>query len=158
MMQVSLSRRSWCCHSRITRQPRDRSLRKFRWSRFRLVRSFSRQNGDSLCSQLGRRQPCQKSPSTNTATCCFMKTMSGLPGSDRTCRWKLRPRARSSRCTIFSIEPSLSFTRCMARERCSEVRWSGIEHERARFFPRVARCVKAFGSCRDNRRSFHGCA
>ena len=33
------------------------------------------------CSHAGSCQPCQKSPSTNTATFSFRKTMSGLPGT-----------------------------------------------------------------------------
>ena len=110
----------------MTFHPRDRSFLKFRRSRARFVRSLSRQNGESLCSHAGKRQPCQKSPSTNTATFSELKTMSGRPGSDRTWRLNRRPWTRNSLCTNFSSDPSLSFTRFIARERCSGVRWSGI--------------------------------
>ena len=59
---------SWCCQILMTCHPSERSFLKLRWSRLRLVRSFSRQNGDSLCSHSGSLQPCQKSPSTKMVT------------------------------------------------------------------------------------------
>lgn len=59
----------------------------------------------------GSRQPCQKSPSTKTATRSLGKTMSGRPGGVRTWQRKRSPFARSSRCTSFSSDPSLDFTR-----------------------------------------------
>lgn len=111
----------------MTFHPFDRNFLKFRMSRARLVLSLLRQNDESLCSHDGNRQPCQKSPSTNTTTFFSMKTMSGRPGRVRTWHLNLTPRARNSPCTNFSSDPSLSFTRFIARERSSGVRWSGIK-------------------------------
>jgi len=111
---------------RTTFQPLARSRRKLRWSRARFARSLSRQNIESLCSHVGSRQPCQKSPSTKIATRSLGKTISGEPGSERLCSRNRSPAARSSLCTCFSSEPFLSFTSFIARERCSGVKWSGI--------------------------------
>ncbi len=112
-----------CCQMRTTDQPRARSRRKLRASRFRFPRSFFRQNGDSLCSQTGRRQPCQKSPSTKTAIRSFEKTTSGLPGSFRTLHRYLKPCELSSRRRHISSGPLRSLTDFIARERCSRVIW-----------------------------------
>lgn len=125
-MQSSLFRQIWCCQIRITCQPSERSFRKLRWSRSRFDRSLFCQNGVSLRSQTGSRQPCQKSPSTKTATYSLGKTMSGRPGSLRAWQRKRTPFARSSRCTTCSSEPFFSLTRFIARERCWGVRWSAI--------------------------------
>lgn len=110
----------------MTVQPAERKRRKFRWSRILFARNFDFQNSDSLCSQVGNRHPCQKSPSMKTATLSFEKTMSGDPSNRFSFRRKRKPYWRSSRWTISSKEPSLSFTAFIARERCSGVKWSGM--------------------------------
>jgi len=67
----------------MTCQPARRSLRKFRASRTRSSPILARQNGDIFARQTVKRYPCQKSPSMNTATFGWNKTMSGEPGSPR---------------------------------------------------------------------------
>jgi len=127
-IQLSLLLTSWCCQILTTCQPSERSFLKLRWSRLRFALSFSRQNRDSFLSQVGNRHPCQKSPSTKMATLLSLKTMSGLPGNERTCRLNFKHRAFSSWWTTLSSEPFFRFTRFIARERCAGVMWSGIEN------------------------------
>lgn len=74
--------RSSCSQKRITVNPRPRKRVAFRVSRSRFRVSFSDQNDLFVlgtCPHEG--QPCQKHPSTNTASICAAKTKSGLPGS-----------------------------------------------------------------------------
>ncbi len=99
-----------CCHSRTTRHPMDRNLRKFFLSRARFLAILVFQKSASLFSHSGKRYPCQKSPSIKTATRAFLRTMSGLPG--RALAWirNLRPRLSNALRTNFSIPVSRFFT------------------------------------------------
>ncbi len=61
---------------------------RFSWAETRLSRrrffaTFSFQNAALCCGSTLHRQPCQKHPSTKTASIDFLKTKSGLPGSLR---------------------------------------------------------------------------
>src|SRR5579859_3010316 len=127
-MHRLLSERISCSQSRMTVQSAARKRLKFRWSRLLFARSFDLQNSDNLCSHVGNRHPCQKSPSMKTATFFFKKTISGDPSNLLQFRWKRRPVFRSLRCINSSKGPSLSFTAFIARERCSGVIWSGTVH------------------------------
>lgn len=71
-------------------------------------------------------QPCQKSPSMNTATLAPVKTMSGRPGSDMTCVRYLRPREKAQRRMSRSGEVFMPRIRDMFRLRWAGVRWSTI--------------------------------
>lgn len=117
---------TWCSQIRITRHPRRRRRRKFRWSRARLARSFSRQKSVSLCSHWGRRHPCQKRPSIKIATRSAETMMSGRPGRVREWHLYRTPIARNSCCTRRSSGPCFSITAFIARDRCSDVMWSAI--------------------------------
>ncbi len=80
----TLFRASSCSQTRTTRHPRARSSRLTRRSRARLPRIFFRQNA-AFCfghvAWLG--QPCQKHPSTNTASRSLGKTKSGFTENAR---------------------------------------------------------------------------
>lgn len=116
-----------CCHSRITRQPFLRSSAKFRLSRSRFFLILFRQNLVKVFSQAGKRYPCQKSPSINTAIFASAKTISGLPGSVLTFLRNLRPRRRSSEPTSFSRSVPFVPIRDMQYLRCAAVRLSAID-------------------------------
>lgn len=90
-----------CSQILTTVQPRSASRRSVSSSRARFASSFVRHHslfdrGFVPCSG----QPCQKHPSTKTATCTLVKAMSIVrrrcPGSGKTTRYR-RPRLWSSR-------------------------------------------------------------
>ena len=78
-----------CSQMRTTRHPCLRSVRLTSRSRALLAAIFFDQKTRLLTGRfecLG--QPCQKQPSTKTATFCFGKTKSGLPKNGR---WRRHP-------------------------------------------------------------------
>ena len=78
----SFSRFNSCCQMRSTRQPACRNTRETKRSRalFRII--FSRQYDLLLCGGCECfRQPCQKQPSTNTASRNLGKIKSGFPNT-----------------------------------------------------------------------------
>ena len=80
-MRVAAADGSSCSQTRITSQPRSRSRSLVSASRSMLARIFARQNcslafGHVPCSG----QPCQKQPSTKTATLARRKTTSARRG------------------------------------------------------------------------------
>ena len=78
-----------CSQIRMTRQPRCRSASDTDWSRARFRVILASQNAELLFGTLKcRGQPCQKQPSTNTATFHFWKEKSGRPGRGR---WRRQP-------------------------------------------------------------------
>ncbi len=78
----SLLPRNPCSHMRRTRQPRRRSSRFTSLSRLRFASILFCQNSLLLTGTLACfGQPCQKQPSTKTATRCLRKTKSGLPNT-----------------------------------------------------------------------------
>ena len=96
MVRACWRARSVCSQSRSTRQPRARSSRVMRRSRARLPAIFASQNarrerGRVACSG----QPCQKQPSTNTASRARGNAKSGRPGSGRCRRQPVIPCSRS---------------------------------------------------------------
>src|ERR1035437_1083190 len=79
-VEVVLIFASSCSQIRTTRQPARRSVRVTSRSRARLPDSFRRQNARLFLGLVARfGQPCQKQPSTKTASRAFGKTKSGLP-------------------------------------------------------------------------------
>lgn len=117
----SFERRSSCSQMRTTVHPRRRRRPKLRRSRARLASILTCQNGVSLFRQTGKRQPCQKSPSTNTATRLRVGTMSGRPGSESTL---VRKRTECFRRALRS-DCSRAVPRCRTR-RMSEDRFSRL--------------------------------
>ena len=114
-MSVSI----WCSQIRMTVQPERRRLLKFLWSRTRFFAILSCQNGGSRCAQTGNRHPCQKSPSTKTATLLSLNTKSGFPGSDASWRAKTNPAASSNAFRYFSGDVFFAWLRDITRLRCS---------------------------------------
>ena len=108
---LSMSFSILCSQILITFQPMCRNLAKFRWSLFRVSSIFFFQNFGYLCFHCGNLYPCQKSPSKNTTSLAFGKTMSGLPGRFLTCFRKRKPRLCSSDRTILSGLVFLPFMR-----------------------------------------------
>ncbi len=86
-------------HSHITRtrQPNALSRRIASASRRRLSVCFFSQKSMRVVGNLplGQRWPCQKHPFTMIMVACFLSTMSGVPGNDRSCSRKRRPAAWS---------------------------------------------------------------
>lgn len=93
---------TWCSQMRRTVHPARRSRRKFVLSRARFAAIFSCHRRDSLCLQSGNLQPCQKSPSTNTATRSARNRMSGRPARSDGCVSNERSNAASSATRAFS--------------------------------------------------------
>ena len=90
---------------RITIQPRARNSRATLRSLARLYLIFSLQKAELVIGTLNERGlPCQKSPSTKTATRCKWKVKSGRPG-----RWLCRrqpqtPAARNAASSRSSVD------------------------------------------------------
>ena len=78
--RASCFRESSCCQMRKTVQPSRRSVRFTIRSRALLRANFFRQNARLVAGLVAcSGQPCQKQPSTKTASLNFGKTKSGLP-------------------------------------------------------------------------------
>jgi hypothetical protein len=78
-----------CSQIRITCHPADRSTRFTCRSRARFLAILATQYLRLLAGSRARvRWPCQKAPSTNTATFCVRNTKSGRPGSRA---WRRHP-------------------------------------------------------------------
>src|SRR3989344_8176064 len=78
--ELSGALRKECPHKIITFQPFRRKARRTFLSLARFFFSFTFQNSlGKICSQLGRRHPCQKSLWRKTALCDLGCTMSGFP-------------------------------------------------------------------------------
>jgi hypothetical protein len=119
---MSLARRtmSSCSHTRTTTQPADRSLASESWSRALFRKSFSFQyqlftfGTRATCSG----HPCQKHPSTKTATFVGPKTTSTrrrVPGTMDCSRRYRSPRRWSSRRSASSGAVSRTGWRCIRR-------------------------------------------
>lgn len=94
-------------HSQITstRQPIERSDSATRRSRSMLDENLLCQNVGRVAGVVANRQPawrCQKQPCTNTKVFRAGKTMSGRPGSLRSCTRNRRPAACMYRLTACS--------------------------------------------------------
>ena len=147
----------WCSQMRRILQPARRSLRKFLVSLARFASILSCQRWDSLCFQSGNLQPCQKSPSTNTASLCARNKMSGRPSRSDGCVSNEKPSAASSATRIFSGPVSLPRIRDMSAlrlaglimsPRCEpEASCPRADHERCpAFFLHERVCIRATGS------------
>ena len=121
------SRRTSCSHTRITVHPRLRSSRNVLASRFRVFSILVCHNSGSFVFHLGKRQPCQKSPSMNTATRARRNTTSGLPITVETCFRNRKPRRKIALRTSCSREVSFPLTLAMHALRWRFVRLSGIQ-------------------------------
>ena len=112
-------------HSQIrkTFHPAARSNRDTVRSRFLLQASFALQNRTRLFGILAwRGQPCQKQPSTNTATFRMGKIKSGFPGKRAPRRQPMMCRARIKAMSRSSVELfPRARTRDIRSERCANV-------------------------------------
>ena len=120
--------RNSCSQIRITRQPSFRKVRVTSRSRIRFPKSFFVQKSRLLAGVLECfRQPCQKQPSTKTASRCSRNVKSGFPRSDE-CR--RQPQIRCSRSNNMSAISVLLFPRPRIRDmtcdRFAFVKTSGI--------------------------------
>lgn len=117
-----------CSQIRTTRQPSWRNRRLTRRSRALLAASFLLQKARLFAGRFECfGQPCQKQPSTNTATRCFWKTKSGFPKTGRRRRQPAMPWRRKS----FIKASSVSLLPCprmrdMTSERLALVKTSGM--------------------------------
>ncbi len=119
-----------CSQMRTTRHPCLRSVRLTSRSRALLAAIFFDQKTRLLTGRfecLG--QPCQKQPSTKTATFCFGKTKSGLPKNGR---WRRQPVMLCWR-KILMRASSVSLLPCprmwdMTSERLALVKTSGTDY------------------------------
>jgi len=119
-----------CPHTLNTIHPRRRSLRWTDLSRRRLVSILRRQNELTCTFHWGKRKPCQKSPSTNTATRCRRKTKSGLPGNSSSCGTHFKPKDFSAVANASSMPVPRVLTVDMQRFLCAGVRLSAM-HKRS---------------------------
>ena len=95
---------SACCQMRRTRQPSCLRIRPTSLSRLLFLASFAFQNALLLlgCAPcLGH--PCQKHPSTKTATCCLGNTKSGFPNRCAPRRHPEMPSRRNNRINAISV-------------------------------------------------------
>jgi len=93
-----------CSQILNTYQPARRNVRVTTASRARLPESFRRQNARlyfGFVACLG--QPCQKHPSTNTASLSFRKTKSGLPNTGWLRRQPVMPCRRHNFASASSV-------------------------------------------------------
>jgi hypothetical protein len=108
-----------CSHTRMTVQPSPRSSPVTRLSRLRLVSILFVQNARFVVGRARAQtgHPCQKQPSTNTATFSARHTKSGRPGSGRCLR---HPPKRLARKRSSSRSSVLRFPRprtaCIVRD------------------------------------------
>ena len=104
---VSLFRARSCSQIRSTRQPRFRSVLLTSRSRCTFRASLAFQNATRVFGvRAWRRHPCQKQPSTKTASLAVRKTKSGLPSSDTPRRQPKMSCFRSkcaSRCSVLAL-------------------------------------------------------
>jgi len=119
--RASFLRDNSCSQMRSTRQPRCRNVRVTSRSRVLFRASLEAQyaiqvRGIWPC----RGQPCQKHPSTNTATRSRRQTKSGEPSSGTPRRQPVRPYARSKRTNRPSVLvlPVLRTSAMIAERRC----------------------------------------
>jgi hypothetical protein len=109
-----------CCQMRMTFQPRRRSWRFTRRSRAMLSSRFLSQNFRLVLGRVQHLgQPCQKHPSTKTATFCLRNAKSGFPGKERCL---LQPvvlllRSNNSRASSVCLFPLLRMSDIIL-ERC----------------------------------------
>ena len=126
---------SSCSQIRITRHPLLRSVRVTSRSRALLVAIFFRQNAAlprGLMKCLGH--PCQKHPSTNTASFRFGNTKSGFPNTGQCLRQPVIPFARKiaiSRSSV-SLLPAPRM-RAITSDRLVLVKVSGMEFSQSGF-------------------------
>lgn len=124
-MRRAASAVSSCSQTRMTTQPSSSNLRFVSRSRRRLVSIFSRQNsalafGQVACSG----QPCQKQPSTNTATLAREKTMSARRRTPRMGETSTRNRS-PRRCN----NERMSFSGLVSRLRLARMRFRASMEE-----------------------------
>ena len=117
-------------HSHIRRTLHPLRLRfcATRTSRLRLSSTFLRQNLTLLFDGLLQRgQPCQKQPSTNSATFKPGQAKSGFPRTGHCFRYPSKPASRSRAESALSVVlPPELLTEAMIRERTSLGTWSTI--------------------------------
>jgi hypothetical protein len=113
-------------HIRRTLQPLRLRFCATRTSRLRLSSTFLCQNLTLLLDgRLQRGQPCQKQPSTNTATFSPGQAKSGFPSTGHCLRYPSRPAALSRTESALSVVlPPELLTDAMIRERTSLGTWS----------------------------------
>lgn len=110
---------AWCSHSLTVFHPIRESRLKLLASLARLPAILLRQKLAILSPHRGKRQPCQKSPSTKTATLAFLNTKSGQPGRVLSCRLKVGRAALSREAMYRSGVVLLPLIRDITRFRCS---------------------------------------
>lgn len=91
-----------CSQSRTTVQPIALSSFRFRASLRQVALILASHFSDSLSRHSLKRHPCQKSPSTNTATMAPRNTRSGRPGRSGTWLSHSSPSAAMAAATAFS--------------------------------------------------------
>lgn len=110
-----------CSHILITVQPLARNVRVTSRSRRRFAESFLNQKsafpfGQGEC--LGFGHPCQKQPSTNTATRSRRKIKSGLP---KIIAWRLHPKIPWRRSSVASASSVSLLPRLRIRDITSDL-------------------------------------
>ena len=103
---ISGDRSIWCSHIRTTFQPIRLRRWWFRASRRRVASILASHLSESLSRHCGNRHPCQKSPSTKTATRSSRKTKSGRPGSSRT--WLSQVSSRDEKASAMALSGPVS--------------------------------------------------
>jgi hypothetical protein len=104
---------------RTTRHPDRLRRRKFLASLYLVASILASQTSESLSRQIGNRQPCQKSPSTNTATCRSRNTKSGRPGKSGAWLSQTSPASESNLAISRSGPVSFPLMRDITRLRVS---------------------------------------
>ncbi len=140
-MRVAAADGSSCSQTRITSQPRSRSRPLVSASRSMLARIFARQNcslafGHVPCSG----QPCQKQPSTKTATLARRKTTSARRGESSSGLASTKYRSPIA-CNSFRMRSSAGVSRCgvdCMRFRASSEDGNGGDNSTQRRFDSLA--------------------
>lgn len=111
-MRVAAADGSSCSQTRITSQPCSRSRSVVSASRSMLARIFARQNFSFAFGQVAcLGQPCQKQPSTKTATLARRKTTSARRGECSSGLASTEYRSPIA-CNSFRIRSSAGVSRC----------------------------------------------
>ena len=119
---------SACSQIRTTCHPSDRNVRDTSRSRALFRASFARQNSPFCFGNVPcRGHPCQKQPSTNTATRSLQNTKSGFPNTRCCRRHPVIPSRRNHRASATSVSRfPLERTRAITSDRFFLVKTSDI--------------------------------